>query len=166
MTTAALAAVALAAAALAAVAAGMLAAPALAGWSAPSPVDPPMALDIAPAQIDFSAGGAAAISFGVQDEDDPADSVAQVVERGAGGGLSGRYAVPSAQAALALAFDGPTLELLTGASPTASTCCDLAAVLPLSAGGTFERPRTLVGGLAGAALGRLVPLPPIRGAIR
>jgi hypothetical protein len=141
------------------VAAGLVASPALAGWSAPRQIDPQVGLDITPAQIGFSAGGGAAISFGVQDEDNPADSVADVVERTAAGRLTGPQQIPSAQAALAAAFDGPTLQLLTGAAPAGVTCCSSAQVVPLAAGGGFARAHTILSGLSGATLGRLVALP-------
>ncbi len=138
---------------------GALPGRAASGWSAPTPVAPPSPLDIVPAQIGFSAGGSAAISFGVQDEDDPADVVAQVVQRSAAGGVSAPHAVPSAQAVLALAFDGPTLELLTASSPAGAACCSTAQAVPLTARGTFGRSTTLVSELTGATLGRLVALP-------
>lgn len=152
------AALAAAAAVLAAALAGSLPARALAGWSAPAPIAPSAALDILPAQIGFAPTGGAALSFGVQDEDDPANSIADVVERSAAGGLSPARVVPSAQAVLGLAFDGPTLELLTGTSPVGDACCSAAQVVPLGRGGAFHRSTTLVGDLTGAALGRLVTL--------
>jgi hypothetical protein len=153
------AAPALIAAAIALLAAGVTAAPAAAGWAAPRQIDPPVGLDINPAQIGFSADGGAAISFGVQDEDNPADSIADLVQRAAAGGLSGPRQIPSAQTALALAFAGSTLELLTGTSPAGATCCSSAQVVPVAAGGGFGRPRTVLTGLSGATLGRLITLP-------
>jgi hypothetical protein len=65
---------------------------------------------------------------------------------------------PGAEQVLSLAWRGRTLELLTGDSPAGQSCCSTAGVVPMTAGGRFGRPRTLVGGLGGATVGKLVVL--------
>jgi hypothetical protein len=52
----------------------------------------------------------------------------------------------------------PALELLTGTSPAGWACCSSVRVLAGGAGGRFGAPRTLVSGLTGATIGRLLTL--------
>jgi hypothetical protein len=117
-----------------------------------------MSLDVLPAQIAFSPTDEAAVAFGLYDEDDPANSKALVVSRSPAGKLSGPRRVPAAKEVLDLAFTGSTLALLTGTSPARLGCCSSAQTVTLAAG-AFGRPRTLIGGLAGATLGSMVALP-------
>jgi hypothetical protein len=142
----------------AALAAGVLAGPARAGWSRPAWFASPVALDIIGPEAAVSPSKASAVAFSVQDEDDPANSSAFATWRSAGGRLSQSRQVPNAQVVLALAFRAGTLELLTGNSPAGQACCSEGDVTALSAGGRFDGGRRLVGQLAGATAGQLVPL--------
>ncbi len=143
-----------AAAVLAVVAASTPTAARAAGWSRPFRFAGPVSLDVLPAEIGFSPGGEAAVAFGVQDEDNPSSSRAFATLRSPRGGLGGTRPVPGAREVLDLAFDGQTLELLTGASQSASSCCGSVQVTRLTG-----RPRTLVRQLTGATTGRLLTLP-------
>ena len=112
-----------------------------------------------PAQIAFSGGGTAALGYGLQDEDNPASSNGFMVQRSARGRISASRRIRGAQQVLALSYDGPTLELLTGSSPKADSCCRSVSVVRAAKGGGFGSPQRLLSGLAGATLGRLVALP-------
>jgi hypothetical protein len=129
-----------------------------AGWSEPFQFAKPGLLDLIPAQLTFSPDGAAAAAFGVQDVDTPGVSQAYLTIRSAGGAVSPPFAIGSARQLLALAYDGSGLELITGTSPQGLTCCSAAQAVRLTAGGSFQRPRTLVGGLTGATEGQLLTL--------
>ncbi len=129
-----------------------------AGWKHPFRIAGPVALDVVPVQLAFSAGGEAAIGYGVDDEDDPANSNAFAAKRSARGRLSGPRRIPGAQQVLALVYEGPTLELLTGTSPKTEPCCSSVSAVRTKDGGFGSR-QTLLSGLAGATLGRLVALP-------
>ena len=150
-----IAAVVLAVAVLSAVGASAAAA---AGWGRPFRLAEPQTTDITPAQIAFSTGGEAAVSFGTQDEDDPAISHAFVTLWSPREGVSAARRVPGAQQVLDLAFEGTTLKLLTGKAGGGRACCDSVALTGL-AGGGFGRPRTLVSGLTSATLGSLAASP-------
>jgi hypothetical protein len=129
-----------------------------AGWSKPFEFTKPGSLDLIPTQIAFAPGGASAAGFGVQDVDTPGVSQAYVTTRSAGGAVGRPRAIGSARQILALSFDGSALELLTASSPGGETCCSAAQAVRLTASGTLAPPRTLVGGLAGAADGQLLTL--------
>jgi hypothetical protein len=67
--------------------------------------------------------------------------------------------VPGAQEVLDLAFDGQTLELLTGSSPSGQACCSSAQVRTTASPSRFGHPQTISRTLAGATIGRLLVLP-------
>lgn len=135
-----------------------LPAAAQARWSAPFQFAAPGTLDVVPAVLAISGSGAAAAAFGIQDVDTPGVSQAYVALRPAHGRPGTPIAVPGAQRILDAAYDGGALELLTGTAASNATCCSSAEAVQVSAGGRVGRARTLVGGLAGATLGRLVTL--------
>jgi hypothetical protein len=148
-----------AAVALLAVALGLgMAAPAQAGWSRPQRLAGPYPLDVAPAQVALSSTGAAAFGFGVQNDDHPATSAAVAALRSRSGRIAKPRRVPAAQQVLDLAFDGGGLWLLVGSSTSGDPCCSSAGLVKVVKGDP-QRPRTVVGELAGATLGRLLPLP-------
>lgn len=128
-----------------------------ASWTRPLRLAGPFSLDVLPSQIAFAPDGRAGVAFGVQDEDNPAISKSYVVTRPASGRFSKARRVPAKQV-LALAFAGPTLDLLTANSRAGRTCCTSAGVIGLSRKG-FGRARRLVPGLTGPAIGALIPLP-------
>jgi hypothetical protein len=123
-------------------------------WGAPQRLAGPLSLDLAPARIAFSPGGAAAVGFGAQDEDHPAEARALVVSRSAHGLLASARRVPGAREILDLSFDGRALELLAGSAPAGLACCSSAG-LELAGG----RGQTIIRTLAGATVGRLLVLP-------
>ncbi len=96
--------------------AGAAAGPARAGWSQPSQLAGPFAVDVLPAEVSFAANGEAAIAYTLQDAGEPAVSSSFVIERPPRGRLSASRAVPGALEVLALGFSG-ALTLLTGAEP-------------------------------------------------
>lgn len=128
-----------------------------AGWSHPFRFAGPLSGDVAAPAVELSSSGQAAVAFALGDEDHPWISRGMTVLRSASGKQSG-MAVPGAKEVLALAFEGSTLELLTGASPSGQACCTAAQAVALS-GGAFKSRRTLVSGLFGVALGHLLSLP-------
>jgi hypothetical protein len=150
--------VGLAAAALALLPSVGLPSVAQARWSAPFEFAAPGTLDVVPAVLAISGSGAAAAAFGIQDVDTPGVSQAYVTLRPARGGAGTPIAIPGAQQILDAGWDGGSLELLTGTAASNATCCSSAQAVQVSAGGRVARARTLVGGLAGAALGRLLTL--------
>lgn len=107
-------------------------------------------------QLAFSSSGITAVSFGVQDADDPATSTAYAAWRTAGARLSKPRRVPEAQQVLGLAFDGDALELLTGNSPAGDACCSSTGVVRMTGGKAFGHAHTLERGLAGATVGELI----------
>jgi hypothetical protein len=129
-----------------------------AGWGRPFEFAAPGSLDYLPPQLAFSQAGAAAAAFGVEDVDSPGVSQAYLTSRSLRGAVGRPRTISGAQQILALAFDGGALQLLTGTSPRGQTCCSSAQASQLSAGGRLGRPRTLVGGLTGTTLGRLLTL--------
>jgi hypothetical protein len=135
-----------------------LAPAARAGWGPRFQLAPPGGLDTLPAQVDFSAAGAAATAFGVTDIDNPATSNAFVTLRSPSGTVGAPLHVPSAQQILSLAFEGSSVQLLTGISPRGLTCCSAAQAVELTNRGRFSGARTLVSGLVGDSLGQLVTL--------
>ena len=129
-----------------------------AGWGRPFEFAAPGTLDDLPPQLAFSPAGAAAAAFGVEDVDTPGVSQAYLTSRSPSGAVGRPRTISGAKQILALAFDGGALELLTGTSPQGLTCCSSAQAIQLGAGGRLQRPRTLVDGLTGATLGRLITL--------
>jgi hypothetical protein len=151
--------VGLAAAALTLLPSVGLPAAAQARWSGPFQFAQPGTLDVVGAVLAISGSGASAAAFGIQDVDTPGVSEAYVALRPGHGAPPGRpIAIPGAQRILDAGYDGGSLELLTGTAPTTATCCSAAQAVQVSAGGRVARARTLVGGLAGATLGRLLTL--------
>jgi hypothetical protein len=150
----------LAAAALALLPLLGLSAAAQAKWGAPFEFAKPGTLDVVAPQWAISGSGAAAAAFGIQDVDTPGVSQGYVTLRAGGTGSApgNPIAIPGAQQILAAAYDGGSLELLTGAGPAMQTCCSAAQAVKVGAGGQVARARTLVGGLTGATQGRLLTL--------
>ncbi len=137
--------------------AGALAPAASAGWGKPHWLVGPQADDVQPAQVAFSATGEGAIAFGVQDPDTPQSAQAYIALRSNAGAVSKPRRVPGALAILGLAYQGSSLELLTGSSPKGRGCCATVQVVPMS-GSRPGPPATLVRGLTGRTDGVLVPL--------
>jgi hypothetical protein len=129
-----------------------------AGWGRPFELTKPGSLDLIGTQLAFARSGASAAAYGVEDVDTPGDSQAFVVPRSPGGAVGSPQAIGSAKQVLALSFDGSALQLLTGVSPGALTCCSSVQAIRMTAGGTLQPPRTLVGGLTGATEGQLLTL--------
>jgi hypothetical protein len=129
---------------------------ALAAWSRPFLVAPPTSLDLFTPQVGFSPGGAAAITFDMQDADVPSASSGMVVQRTSGGRLSKPHRIPGAKSVLASSFNGERLDLLTGAAGASESCCSSTKVIGLGEGGRFGGGDSLVGRLAGATEGRLL----------
>jgi hypothetical protein len=117
-----------------------------------------MPRDLLPADLAFSAAGGAAVGFGAQDEDDPADAQVFRVVRSARGRLGRVQPVAGAQQLLDLGYDGSTLKLLTGSAPSGQTCCTSASIVSVAADGR-QSERAVTDSLAGATLGRLLVLP-------
>ncbi len=128
------------------------------GWSRPFALIAPGTLDYDPPELAFSASGTVAAAFGIENVDTPGTSQAYLATRSPQGAVSASRAIPGAAQMLALAYDGSSLELLTGSAPAGSTCCISAQAIQVSAGGALGRPRTIVGGLAGATVGHLLTL--------
>ena len=138
---------------------GAIAPPAArAGWSRPFQFAKPGSLDTIPVKLAFSPQGGVAAAFGVEDVDSPGLSSAFVTQRSPGGAVGAPRQVPGAQQVLGLAFDGPSLELLTATSPQGLACCSQAEAVRVSSGGAFAAPHTLASDLDGASLGQLVTL--------
>jgi hypothetical protein len=131
---------------------------AAAAWGRPFQFAKPGALDHLGPELTFSSGGAAAAAFGIADIDAPGVSQAFLTTRSAQGAMSSPRAIAGAQQILALAYDGGSLELLTGSSPPGLDCCSSAQAVAIGAGGRPGAPRTVVGGLTGATDGRLLTL--------
>lgn len=99
-----------------------------------------------------------AVAYGVFNIDAPASSQAFVTVRNPNGVVGAPQPIPGAQQVLGLTYDGPSLELLIGSSPSGLACCSSAQAVNLAPTGAFGPARTLVGGLAGATLGRVLTL--------
>ena len=147
-----------AAVAAAGIAAAGAPAAAQARWGPPFDLAPPQTLDVIPPQLALAPDGSAAAALGFQDVDTPGSAEGYLTLRARGGAVSGPTAVAPARQILDLAYDGGSLELLTGSSPAGQTCCSAVEAIAVGAGGVLGSPRTLVGGLAGATLGRLLTL--------
>lgn len=131
---------------------------ALAGWGRPFRISQPFSLDVLPAQVALSPAGAAAVGVTVTDADAAANSTAYAVMRDSSGAVGTVKPVPSAQQVLGLAFAAGGVELLTGSSDPGDACCGSVGVVRMSTGGGFSGGRSLVGGLAGATQGQLIPV--------
>lgn len=127
-------------------------------WSAPFEFAKPGTLDVAAPVLAVSGSGAAAAAFGIQDVDTPGVSQGYVTLRPARGAPGNPIAIAGAHQILDATYDGGSLVLLTGGAASDQTCCSSAQAVQVSAGGAVGRARTLVGGLAGAAQGRLLTL--------
>jgi hypothetical protein len=127
-----------------------------AGWSRTVRLSGPQGLDVQPPEVALGHNGAAAVAFGVQDEDNPAFSDAFTLTGTPAAGFTRPRRVPGALAVLAVEYDpSGALEELTGTSRPGLQCCATAAVRPWPGRG---RPTTLVRGLTGTTDGQLVPL--------
>jgi hypothetical protein len=147
-----------AAVALLAVALGLATAtPAQAAWSRPQRLAGPYSLDVMPAQVAFSATGQAAVGFGVQNEDRPADSQAIETLRSSSGKPGRPRRIPAAQQVLDLAFSRSDLSLLVGTAPPRQPCCSSARLVKVTKG-TPRPSRVVVPELAGESIGRLLPV--------
>jgi hypothetical protein len=129
-----------------------------AGWGRPFELVKPGSADYLPTQLAFSSMGAVAAGMAIEDVDTPGSSQAYLVTRSARGAVGAPVAIGGAGLLLGLSFDRSALELLTGAAPGGLDCCSTAQAMAVSARGVVERPQTVVGGLAGATLGRLLTL--------
>jgi hypothetical protein len=148
----------LAVVALALVPVAGLPAAAQARWGAPFQFAAPGTLDLVAPALAISGSGAAAAAFGIQDVDTPGVSQGYVTLRPAHSAAGKPIAIAGASEILDSAYDGGSLELLAGTAPADQTCCSSAQAVQVSPGGKLARARTLVGGLAGAAQGRLLTL--------
>jgi hypothetical protein len=135
-----------------------LAPAAQARWGRPFQFAAPGTLDDLAPQLAFSPSGASAAAFGIEDVDTPGVSQAYLTTRSSHGAVAGPRRIGGASQILALSFVGGAVEMLTGSSPSDQTCCSSAQAVQLSAGGQLARARTIVGGLTGATLGRLLIL--------
>jgi hypothetical protein len=126
------------------------------GWRQPRWLVGPQSDDLLPAQAAVSASSSA-VAFTVQDPDTPQDARAFITQGSPVGRAGAPRRVPGALAVLGLAYEGTTLELLTGSSPSGRGCCATVGALQVS-GSRFGRPTTLVRGLTGTTDGALVPL--------
>ena len=131
---------------------------AAAGWGRPFELAKPGTLDDLAPQVAFSASGASAAAFGIEDVDVPGSSQGYLTSRSAGGRIGAARLIPGARQILALSFDGRALELLTGASPGTQSCCSSAQAVQLGSQGRLGRARTIVGGLTGDSEGQLLTL--------
>ncbi len=129
-----------------------------AGWSSAFELVKPGSLDYLPTQLAFSPGGAAAAAFATDNVDTPGSSQAYLVVRAADGAISPTWPLPATGQVLALAYDRSGIELLIGPTSGGLDCCSSAEAVRFTVGGSLQRPQTLVGGLTGATLARLVVL--------
>lgn len=129
-----------------------------AAWGKPFELVKPGSEDYLPTQLAFSSTGAVAAAMAIENVDTPGSSQAYLVARSAGGAVSAPRAIPGAGQIMALSYDGPALELLTGSAPSGLDCCASAQAVRVSAGGAVQPAQTVVGGLSGMTLGRLLAL--------
>ncbi len=134
------------------------AASARAGWQNPVLIAKPAMRDVIPAQIAFSSTGTAAVGFGSENADATQTASAFVSGRSSGRFFSPPHRLPAAQQLLSLAFDGQHLEFLLGTSVSGDTCCGSVQAVSASTQSLAGR-HTVVSGLSGATIGRLVVLP-------
>jgi hypothetical protein len=119
----------------------------------------PSPLDVVQPQSTFSASGAAAIGFGIENVDSASRSAAYAVTGASPSRLRRPLEIRGAQRTLALAFSGPTLVALVGSSARGHACCSSVDVAKTPGSGGFGAKRSLVGGLLGAPVASLVALP-------
>jgi hypothetical protein len=143
---------------VAVLAAAALPSAAQAGWGRTLRLDGPQPRDILPAQIGFSAAGAAAIAFGVENVDDPVSSTAFAAVRAPSGHVGRARRIPGAREPLAVTYDGSRLALLTGTAPRHSVCCATAQVVVAAGAGHRAQRATLVRGLTGDTEGQLLAI--------
>ncbi|MGA9858768.1 MAG: hypothetical protein WBQ18_12970 [Solirubrobacteraceae bacterium] len=127
-------------------------------WSHSFDFAPPGTLDVQGVRLALSPSGAAAAAFGIQDVDVPGSAQADVTLRSSQGTVGQPAPVSGAAQILAAAYDRGDLALLTGTAGTGQICCSNAQATTVGADGRQSAPQTLVGGLAGPALGQLVAL--------
>ncbi|HWD73562.1 MAG TPA: hypothetical protein VG371_00390 [Solirubrobacteraceae bacterium] len=128
-------------------------------WGPPFQLAAPQTLDVLAPQLALSSDGSAAAAFGFQDVDVPGSSQGVLTLRSPTGAISGPQTIAPARQILGVAYNGRSVELLTGTSATGQTCCSEAQAIQVDgSGGIVGRPRTLVGGLAGTTTGRLLTL--------
>lgn len=144
--------------ALALLVAAALPAGAQARWGRAFTLAGPGTLDLLSPALAVAPSGAAAVGFSSEDVDLPGSAQAQLALRGAGGADAAPQPVPGAGEVLALAYDRSSLELLTGTEPRDGDCCSSVRAVRVGSGGHLQRPRTLVGGLAGATQASLETL--------
>lgn len=137
---------------------GLLAPPALAGWGRPFQLAGPGSLDELPATLAFSAGGNAAVVFGIADVDTPGVSQGYLAIRTVRGEIAGPRSIPGAARILAVTYDRSFLELLIGVAPPGLTCCSSVEAVQLTSEGGLTRPRTVVAGLSGDTVAQLLAL--------
>jgi hypothetical protein len=127
------------------------------GFGRPFTIERPVANDLIPAQLAFAPGNAVAAAFGIQNEDNNADSSGELALARPGGGFGSPRAISNAQQVLALAYRGTQLEILTGNSPSGQECCSAVLASPVTGGRVGAR-QTIVSGQIGAAVAQLVPV--------
>lgn len=96
--------------------------------------------------------------FATDNVDTPGSSQGYLVVRAADGAISPTWPLPATGQILAVGYDGSGIELLIGPTSGGLDCCSSAQAVKFTVGGSLQRPQTLVGGLTGATLGRLVVL--------
>ncbi len=129
-----------------------------AAWGKPFELTKPGSLDYLGPQLAFSPQGTAAATFQIADVDQPGSAQAYLVARSAAGRVSAPRTLAGVSQVLSLVYDGRRLELLAGTGAKGQDCCSAAEAIAVGPSGAPGRPRTLVGGLAGAAQGQLLAL--------
>jgi hypothetical protein len=129
-----------------------------AGWGRPFQFQSPGTLDALAPQLAFAPGGASTAAFGTFQVDVPGSAQAQYATRTTGGRVGSVRDVPGARRVLALTYAGPQLELLAGTSGRDKECCSAVEAIRVGSGGAPQRPRKIVGGLAGFTQGSLLTL--------
>jgi hypothetical protein len=125
------------------------------GWGRAFRLAGPVTADLTASRVATAASGTIAVAYSRYDQDSPTGSQAYLVLRSPQGRLTGPRPVPRAQQVLDLTYNRSSLELLLGGSERGQACCSYARVSTASGGG-IGRPRTVVDGLAGFTLGRLI----------
>ncbi len=121
------------------------------GLGRPFTIAAAAARDLGPAVLAFAPTDAAAAAFGIADEDDATTASARLALQQLTGSFAPARGVAHSQQVLAAAYRGDQLELLTGSSTGPYPCCS--RVQALASSGAAH---TVIAGLAGPALGRLV----------
>lgn len=125
-----------------------------AGFGRPFTIAPAALRDLTPALLAFAPSDAAAAAFGAAPEDDTTRSAGLLSAQALNGVFAPPRTVPGTQQVLSLAYRGSELVLLTGSSVGQNPCCSRARTV--AASGSFGTGHTVITGLAGPALGRLV----------